>query len=1187
MRFSKLELKGFKSFANPTSIHFNEQVTGIVGPNGSGKSNIVDAIRWVLGEQKSAELRLDKNSNVIFNGSKSKKAASFASVSLVFENNANILPVEYSEVSITRELYQDGESVYKMNNTTCRLKDIISLFTDTGVGSNTYAIIGFGMVEDLLNNKDHHRRSMIEQTAGITKFKARKRETINKLNSTIDDLDQVQNLLAEIESNMAIFRKQAKRAERFNKIKDEYKSISTNIYHNNKRNTRNKLEELQKKLTDAIHQFEQLDHEISEKENRLEIDKNNHLFEETKMSDLQKELNKILDHQKSFESKRDMTSQRISFIHNQSDLAHKEINHAKEKIADLELLLKTQQDLLPPLEATFQDLQSDKARLTQDRQDQTDRIAAIDADIIPYLQDYDRSRSRIVELEKLIAQDQGRIASFISNQERDGQKILTLEAEYATISDRIKELEKERDVAAAKLDEQQKKLTSQSDHLLKLKADLSSTVKERDAIKLKVNTISHEAKTLKSLITNLEGFPEATKFIHNNFEEGRSYPVLAEILNVPDEIRGILENFLGSNLSSYVVNTYQEGVQFIHLLGSSLKGRSGFYVLEGFQQTLQTPALEGLKPVIEIIECDPIYKPLIASIFHQVYLVPTIDKRLIEQLKSHPDIICLAIDGSAYGYKGFLSGGSKGLIEGQLLGRQKKLNRLESELAASRDQESALELEVIRIEAEISNLEKNIVATSTLPFENQLRNAEKFYVEVKLKMDNIESILQTTRNDTEEYQRQLKQLSENVLTNQKELEIVNLSGQEVEKKLTEHKSLQSEASDKLKHTDALIQELNMGLLKNDHETTVIRKDIQHTEQQINQFKNTLSSSDQIIHNAIHEVASLTSVLEEAEEQIIQAAKSLNAMKDQFGETENQYFQQRNAIAAAEELLRKLNRNRNDANILANEIKSKHQSITFDLQRIDENFQLEFGDLPESNDESVTITEQIADEELKNQQLRLRTSIQQFGEVNPLALQAYEEIKVRHDEITAQREDILLSKAALLATIEEIETTSKEKYIHTFEQVRNNFKNVFRELFTADDDCDLIIDDANNPLDSDITIIAKPKGKKPQSLSQLSGGEKTLTGIAFLFALYLIKPAPFCILDEIDAPLDDANVEKLNNLIRAFSNTSQFIIITHNKATMAAMDVLYGVYMETQGISGLSKVDFREFEHNMLLDIVEN
>ena len=259
----------------------------------------------------------------------------------------------------------------------------------------------------------------------------------------------------------------------------------------------------------------------------------------------------------------------------------------------------------------------------------------------------------------------------------------------------------------------------------------------------------------------------------------------------------------------------------------------------------------------------------------------------------------------------------------------------------------------------------------------------------------------------------------------------------------------------------------------------------------------------------------------------------------------------------------------------------------DRQRIDENFQLEFGELPTEPETPAAEQDENTGEELNNQQLRLRNTIQQFGEVNPLALQAYEEIKVRHDELTAHREDILESKAALLATIEEIETTSREKYLETFDQVRANFKNVFRELFTADDDCDLVIDDINNPLESDITIIAKPKGKKPQSLSQLSGGEKTLTGIAFLFALYLIKPAPFCILDEIDAPLDDANVEKLNKLIRSFSDTSQFIIITHNKATMASMDVLYGVYMETQGISGLSKVDFREFEHNMLLDIVEN
>ncbi|HQW57255.1 MAG TPA: AAA family ATPase, partial [Saprospiraceae bacterium] len=266
MRFSKLEIKGFKSFANETVIQFNEQVTGIVGPNGSGKSNIVDAIRWVLGEQKSSELRLEKNSNVIFNGSKSKKGSPYAQVTLVFENSANILPVEYSEVAITRELYRDGDSVYKLNNTVCRLKDITSLLTDTGIGSNTYAIIGFGMVEDLLNNKDNHRRTMIEQAAGITKFKHRKRETLNKLNSTLDDLEQVQNLLTEVESNMKIFQKQARRAERFNKLKSEYKGISTQLYWLQRASTTERSDSLNMQLQQAIRQYDQMEHTISEHE---------------------------------------------------------------------------------------------------------------------------------------------------------------------------------------------------------------------------------------------------------------------------------------------------------------------------------------------------------------------------------------------------------------------------------------------------------------------------------------------------------------------------------------------------------------------------------------------------------------------------------------------------------------------------------------------------------------------------------------------------------------------------------------------------------------------------------------------------------------------------------------------------------------------------------------------------------
>lgn len=1189
MRFSKLEIKGFKSFANETVIQFNEQVTGIVGPNGSGKSNIVDAIRWVLGEQKSSELRLEKNSNVIFNGSKSKKGSPYAQVTLVFENSANILPVEYSEVAITRELYRDGDSVYKLNNTVCRLKDITSLLTDTGIGSNTYAIIGFGMVEDLLNNKDNHRRTMIEQAAGITKFKHRKRETLNKLNSTLDDLEQVQNLLTEVESNMKIFQKQARRAERFNKLKSEYKGISTQLYWLQRASTTERSDSLNMQLQQAIRQYDQMEHTISEHEAQLEIAKNHQLFEETKVSDLQKELNKIVEKQKSLETKRDMASQRMSFVNTQSESATAEITKAKEDIDRFTIAIAQLQDNIPPLEQHLQVLTVEKDSLERLRKEHMARISAIDAELAPHIAAYDQGRTDILNLEKSTAQDQGRIAALMTNSDRGQSKINDLNRDIALLRDQILERSKLRDDLAGKLESRQKTLFDQNDLLQQKTQALSNLTKEKAELSLSLNTIIHEIKTLKSLITNLEGYPEAAKFLNTQFQEGARYSVLAEVINTPDDSRHIIEKFLGSNLSAYIVNTYQEAIHYIQLLEGAMKGRSGFFVLEGYGEVLRTRTVEGATPLMEVIECDDIYVPLISHLFHNVYLVESIDKRVINLIREYPDMVCLAKDGTAYGYKGYVSGGAKGLIEGQLIGRQKKLEKLEQEIKGHKENERKLDLDIVKLQQQIEEIKQVIVTSSTTQLEAELKQAERNYYETQLKKDNYQSQLDITQSDAADILQQLSALQSNVGTNQTRLSEATAQVAEVEKVLSAHRGLQFEANQGLKETDTKLHDQNLEILRLEHEIAVIRKDIQYIESQVHQAKQTSNTNEQVMQNAIHEISALTTQIQEAEESIIGTNQGLKAMQDQFSSAEHLYFEQRNSITKKEEELRQLNRNRNEQNILANEIKAKHQGMVFEIQRIDENFTLEFGNLPEE----VGLSEESGEKEpldaevLKADQSKLKNSILQFGEVNPLALQAYDEIKIRYDEITTQREDILESKAALLATIEEIQLTSTEKYMSTFEQVRLSFKEVFRELFTEDDDCDLLIDDVNNPLDSDITIIAKPKGKRPQSLSQLSGGEKTLTAIAFLFALYLIKPAPFCIFDEIDAPLDDANVEKMNRLIQKFSKTSQFIIITHNKATMAAMDVLYGVYMEMQGISGLSKVDFRSFGHNMVLDVIEN
>ncbi len=1184
MRFSKLELKGFKSFANDTTLHFNEQITGVVGPNGSGKSNIVDAIRWVLGEQKSAELRADKITNVIFNGSKNKKAAPYAKVSLVFENTNHRLPIDFPEVAISREVYQNGDSVYKINNTVCRLKDITSLFADTGIGSNTYAIIGFGMVEELLNNRDNHRRTMLEQTAGISKFKIRKKEALLKLNSTLEDLDQVNNLLFEVESNMAIFRKQAKRAEKYYRIRQEYQETSLRLFFLNSLTIRDKIASIQTSLEESIQYYQVIELEITEKETLLEAEKNTHLLEESNIATLQRELNAVTEQIKSLENRKALNQQRITFTNQQSDKAKKEIEITSNELSRLQKELADKLSLTPELELKTTRLSAQNMQLEEQRTSQLSHISSLDENIKPVIEEYEKKRRTSLELEKQIAQDQGTIAGYLSNNERNQQKLTDLKSLLLTNEAAIQSAQSIQKNALVELQKEKSILEQKNKELADYKTRLEELEKEQSTLKLKINTGTHEVKTIRSLISNMEGFPEATRFIHSTFSNGNEFPVLAEIINTDEKYRPLVENFLRTHLSSFVVNTYLEAIKFIQQLEGAGKGRSGFFILEDYQDEVSTPVIAEIIPVSEVIECSPQYRPLISSLFQNTYFVESISKEIIQLVKENPGVTCIAIDGTAFTSKGFISGGSKSLEEGHMVGRRKRLEKIEQELIKYDKLFKSNEQGIYDLNNSIKSLNATIHTQSLTKLEDNLKAAEKSLIEQQIAFENYKNQLLIAETDITEANERLTQLNLGIVSHSTKLESLKLQLSEDERILEQEKGLQSKANYELKYLEEQIKLVAIDSLRSNHELENINKDCQVLSDQIQRAKDNIAANETLISNVILEVTHLSNSIQELEDQIVSVHESVQEKEKHFTEVEKEYFQKRKVITDYEDKVKNLNKRRNDQTSLVNELKSKLQSANFELERIKENFTIEFGAEP-SNTDSPDYQEEIELSELNKQQNTLKSSLANFGEINPLALQAYEEIKIRHTEISTQRDDILSAKEALLGTIQEIETTSTEKYLKVFDQVRANFKLVFRQLFTEDDDCDLLLENEKDPLETDIMIIAKPKGKKPQSLSQLSGGEKTLTAIAFLFALYLIKPAPFCVFDEIDAPLDDVNVEKLLHLINKFKETSQFIIITHNKATMAAMDVLYGVYMEVQGVSGLSKVDFRSYDHVMTLDKV--
>ena len=838
MKLSKIEIKGFKSFGDKTVINFNDGVTGVVGPNGCGKSNVVDAIRWVLGEQKTTLLRSDKMENIIFNGSKSRKKLNLAEVSITFDNTKNLIPTEYSNVSIARKYFRSGESEYFLNDVKCRLKDITNLFLDTGITSNNYAIIELSMVDNILNDKDNSRMKLFEEASGISKFKKRKKETLNKIDYTDKDLERVDDLIHEIEKNLRSLKRQSDQTKKFYELKDKYKKLSINL---------------------AI---------------KTTVEKSD------KLNKLKNDLKKI----------------EVDDVKLSSGIAKKNAN-----------------------------------------------LESLKSSLISF-------EKELIKKQKVVNDKLERIRKHEENKKIKKEKLKFLEIKSEELNKKIK------------LDEE-----SNSRSLFSIESIKKEIFQEETSLK----------KLSKKLIKTKEEFSNFEKQIDNKQIKTSSL----------DEIN---ENFRSINFN-----------------------------LKSIQ--------EKKNQIISLIQIEEMNK-------EEVILKLNTFEKQIDEILSNVDFI----------EKSF-SNENKGLI---------KLNK------------------------QFTKKSKD------------LSNEEILFNKIKNKISSLNNELDY-KSSTYEY--------------------------------------------------------NLNQIK------INKKELVKSKDEIKDSKNITSDKDNLL---------------------VELYKQKDKLEIELNNYENDYQKTRDEIDKIDKEI-KLNRDKKDQNlILINEHKNEIHDLELDLNSVNERIKVEFdlNILDLKLDEGVfenksTVT-------IENIILKTKEKIDKIGQINPLALETYNEMKDRYEFISKERNDLLEAKESLLKTISEIDKNATETFLISFEKIKKHFKDVFRSLFIEDDDCDLILSDENNPLESSIDILAKPKGKKPISINQLSGGEKTLTATSLLFAIYLLKPAPFCIFDEVDAPLDDNNIDKFNRIIKKFSKDSQFIIVTHNKRTMMNTDIIYGITMPEQGVSKVVPVDLR-------------
>jgi chromosome segregation protein len=1188
---SKLEILGFKSFAQKTNVQFNEGVTSIVGPNGCGKTNIVDAIRWCLGEQRSGTLRSDKMENVIFNGTSNKKPMGMAEVSLTIENNKGILPTEYSEVTITRRIFRSGESEYLLNKNICRLKDITNLFMDTGIGANAYSVIELKMVETILSNKAEERRTMFEEAAGVNKYKLRRRLALKKLDDVKSDLNRVNDIVTEVEKKVNSLERQAKKAEKSNKISSVIRDLEIdlsereyarfNIQKEDNKNIRESNFKQKILIESSITEIENEIKSVKEKLNDIESEL------KVKRSEVTKQTEKIYNSQNSISVNREREKSldnNVNRFQLEIEELKIELERSKELIIENKEIINEINDKISEKESVKKSFEDKVIQFRIYLEEKRKLLKQHSEILLEKFKEITTKENEYSNLETALISKNDAIS-------RLSEKIQSLTGNIAKTVGFIEELEEDKAETGAKISEAEKLYTKKQREKDDLEKELNSLKENELEERTFISALRDKITFIQNLIDNLEGISKGAKaLLENNSWAKGSKALLAHIGNSSEEYRFAIEASLKNNLNNILVESIEDLKSGIEYLKNNGIGKASFYLtqnhIEPKKNLIQHLELFFYRRKIKSLKKEDGFlgfaKDFIQTeekwvIFFEKILSKTV---LVDSLETafscgskYTMFNFVTLNGDYIDQSGIIEGGSTPRLDDSLFGRKQLLENFKNEFPRKEEELEKLRIKIEGTEQKINNIDLKVLSEKGRMLVNDLANIEKqiaqFKFEKQKAVDEIEKARAEIQELASEYNR---------FDNEKSKldEILSIYKDEKVKADEESKKMDEDFKDSEQEYVSLTSALNTINL----ELERLYGDLRNSE---NAVKRSEDSVESVIKNLVKRDLDMSSTLQEGqtinsilEEKLIELDE-LSETKELLLRKENEIDSEFRTIRAVieekelkEDSLRKERELVSDkihhSEIKLNELNLMIKNLS---DNIKENYSLTlelktFKDLETFEFEKRT-------DELHS----LKQQIRNLGPINLLAYSEYEEEKERFDFLNKQRNDLLESEKDIVKTIGEINTTAQSLFIDTFEKIRGHFINIFRGLFNPGDEADLKLEENVDPLEAKIEIIAKPKGKRPTSIELLSGGEKTLTAIALLFAIYLVKPSPFCILDEIDAPLDDANIDRFTKIIKDFSSDTQFIVVTHNKRTMEAADTLYGVTMQEEGVSKLVSVRFNE------------
>ena len=1180
MYLKRIEMQGFKSFADKTVLEFKPGITTVIGPNGSGKSNISDAIRWVLGEQSMKSLRGAKSEDIIFAGTQARKSLGFAEVSIVIDNNDNKLPIEYSEVTVTRKIYRSGETGYFINKVPCRLKDILELFMDTGIGKDGYSIIGQGKIDEILSNKSEDRRHIFEEAAGIVKYRTRKQESEKKLEQTKLNLLRINDILAEIEANIEPLKLQSDKAKQFLDLREELKSIEVGLFIYNINTYKEKLEQLVKD-EDII---------TSQKE-----------AEDGKMEALQaskEELRQVVDDiTAQIENMQNIgfeSSNKIEKINSEIGISNERIQNNTANKQRLEAEILEVKSRIEELKEEQRQKLEKKTNLTSNKEKFEKELAEKEAELAELSKKLSAKELEI-EGKKQIVQDN------IDKKYELAAEINTQDVNYENLEKRKKQLKNEIDSVISELDSTRygKNEISKGFYDIESKRNIavenlekSVQAKEQNMQKLKqyedeiskltytqrMKQARHQFlietekekegynKTVKSLLVACDKDSSLNKGIHG---------VLANLISVEKEYETAIEMCLGQALQNVVTSTEQDAKKMIEYLRSNSLGRASFLPIASVQgkKLDKLTKMDGVIGIAsDLVKCKKEYEQIILSLLGRTVVVEDMDTAIALAKKDKYSFRIVTLKGDIISSSGSISGGSVQTKTVNILGRSREIEDLEKEL---KKLEKQIADKTAEKEEYASSIGDSIEETAKL--EKELQEIEIIYATEKQKMVAVEENITRLENRLaklkEEVTQTEKQKEENrLLKEQKETEIQTLT-QQIEElnKVIEEFALNNK--DNQKYIDDLnfdITNLKISVTSFDESESSIEEMVERISQDIKNNEQSIENKNQNILAINEENTKLEQTITEYNAQIEQIKQEVTnsgtkveelkqeriAKNEKLVNTENEIQSQFSTLESLKEQIIKLD--------------VKKTKLEQDLQQVVESLWNEYELTPNSTEEYQKPNNVSTAQKQVNS---LRNKIKDLGSINIDSIEEYKKTKERYDFMSEQRLDLENTASKLRKIIGDMTTTMQNQFKEKFELINKNFNEVFTELFNGGK-AELILENEENILECGIDIRVQPPGKKLQNMMLLSGGEKAFTAIALLFAILKINPAPFCILDEIEAALDDVNVYRFAEYLKKFCKQTQFLVITHRKGTMEAGDSVYGVTMEENGISKLLSIKLK-------------